>query len=368
MKKTILMLLLFMFVNNVSKAECKLCSQSIYDSYRATAVETYSYDRTAATLTHIMTSNHIWFTYRVDFIKEKYGECKYDFNWGENSVLTSYWQAFFETEQPQNPSHTKYICLAAVWEAFMNPNNAWILRYGTNTNLLLPFGYLKNQGISFRYSHSENDIYLAPPFYLPPNLNTIQYASNLDKRFGKFNQKIKQNTVLFNQLKEASDVADSTASLRFAAGVGFIDSIGFKDAFEEYGIDKSRSILYIITHHKSDYEWTLCWNYADTDDIDTVYCLSSTSEISEPSTIANLQVSPNPTSNSATLTVDLVTAGNLTITVNNLLGQELLEIHSGFTDAETFTKTFSIETLPKGVYYLRIVHNGNVTVEKVIRK
>jgi len=90
--------------------------------------------------------------------------------------------------------------------------------------------------------------------------------------------------------------------------------------------------------------------------------------INEPSTVANLQVSPNPTSNSVTLTVDLVTAGNLTVTLNNLLGQELLEIHSGFTDAGTFTKTFSIETLPKGVYYLKIIHNGNVTVEKVVRK
>jgi len=89
--------------------------------------------------------------------------------------------------------------------------------------------------------------------------------------------------------------------------------------------------------------------------------------INEP-TVANLQVSPNPTSNSATLTVDLATAGNLTVTVNNLLGQELLEIHSGFADTGTFTKTFSIETLPKGVYYLKITHNGNVTVEKVVRK
>ena len=96
--------------------------------------------------------------------------------------------------------------------------------------------------------------------------------------------------------------------------------------------------------------------------------ISETVVAIKESTVANLQVSPNPTNHSATLTVDLVTAGNLTVTVNNLLGQELLEIHSGFTDAGTFTKTFSIETLPKGVYYLKIIHNGNVTVEKVVKK
>jgi len=94
----------------------------------------------------------------------------------------------------------------------------------------------------------------------------------------------------------------------------------------------------------------------------------------KPSSIPELlqvifpRIYPNPTSNSATLTVDLATAGNLTVTLNNLLGQELLEIHSGFTDTGTFIKTFSIETLPKGVYYLKITHNGNVTVEKVVRK
>ena len=51
-----------------------------------------------------------------------------------------------------------------------------------------------------------------------------------------------------------------------------------------------------------------------------------------------------------------------------MLGQELLEIHNGFTVEGTFTKTFSLKELPIGVYYLKIVHNGNVKVEKVIRQ
>ena len=90
--------------------------------------------------------------------------------------------------------------------------------------------------------------------------------------------------------------------------------------------------------------------------------------VEEPSTITNLQISPNPTNNTSTLTLGLETAGCLIIALNNILGQELFELYNAFTDATTFTKTFSIAELPIGVYYLKITHNGNVKVEKVIRK
>jgi hypothetical protein len=86
--------------------------------------------------------------------------------------------------------------------------------------------------------------------------------------------------------------------------------------------------------------------------------------IESPSTV----IFPNPTTDEATIIMDLETVGDIRISLDNLLGEELFEIHSGFSDAGTFTKTFSLEALPVGVYYLRIVHNGNVTVEKVIRR
>jgi len=87
-------------------------------------------------------------------------------------------------------------------------------------------------------------------------------------------------------------------------------------------------------------------------------------------TVKNLQVSifPNPTVETATVSFDLETAGHLTVTLTNILGQELFEIYSGFANAGTFTQTFSMEALPKGVYYLKISHNGNVAVEKVVRE
>jgi len=88
----------------------------------------------------------------------------------------------------------------------------------------------------------------------------------------------------------------------------------------------------------------------------------------EEENLINCFLSPNPTNSTVTMTLHLKDVGNLTVTLNNILGQELFEIYSGFTDTKILTKTFSVETLPLGVYYLNISHNGNVTVEKVVRK
>jgi len=147
---------------------------------------------------------------------------------------------------------------------------------------------------------------------------------------------------------------------------GYIETLGSKDAFAEYGIDKTRPICFVARVNRHNGDWDFCYSYAD-EEITVLTCHSFTVGISEPSSIANLLVSPNPANTNTTVTVDLETAGNLTVTLNNLLGQELFEIHNGFASAGEFTRTFSINTLSKGVYYLKIVHNGNVKVEKVIR-
>ena len=84
-------------------------------------------------------------------------------------------------------------------------------------------------------------------------------------------------------------------------------------------------------------------------------------------TIISSSVAPNITSNIATLALDLENAGNLTITLTDLLGQELFELHNTFEYAGTFTKEFSIEPLPRNMYYLKIIYNENVKVEKIIR-
>jgi hypothetical protein len=53
----------------------------------------------------------------------------------------------------------------------------------------------------------------------------------------------------------------------------------------------------------------------------------------------NCIISPNPTNSTSTVTLYLNDVGNLTVTLNNVLGQELMELHSDFTDTKIFTKT-----------------------------
>ena len=88
----------------------------------------------------------------------------------------------------------------------------------------------------------------------------------------------------------------------------------------------------------------------------------------EDENLINCFLNPNPTNSTVTMTLHLKDVGNLTVTLNNILSQELFEIYSGFVDAKIFTKTFSMEALPKGVYYLKISHNGKMQMEKVIKK
>jgi len=84
--------------------------------------------------------------------------------------------------------------------------------------------------------------------------------------------------------------------------------------------------------------------------------------------ITNISLAPNPTDASTTLSFDLDVAGNLTITLTDLLGAELFELHNEFTAAGTFTKTFSLENILTGSYFLKINHNGNISYEKIIKE
>ena len=66
--------------------------------------------------------------------------------------------------------------------------------------------------------------------------------------------------------------------------------------------------------------------------------------------------------------MDIIEAGNIGITLIDLSGTELMQLHSSFEDARTFTKTFSIKHLSTGIYFLQISHNGNVRTEKIVKE
>ena len=84
-------------------------------------------------------------------------------------------------------------------------------------------------------------------------------------------------------------------------------------------------------------------------------------------TITELSISPNPASSIINLSFEVVCSDVLRISLGNLLGQELLELYNGYTDAGAFIKEFSLESLPVGVYCLKIQHNENVEVVKIIK-
>ncbi|MCL2039655.1 MAG: Omp28-related outer membrane protein [Bacteroidetes bacterium] len=85
-------------------------------------------------------------------------------------------------------------------------------------------------------------------------------------------------------------------------------------------------------------------------------------------TITELKINPNPTKDNINVSLDLEIAGNLNISLANILGEELLGFYNKFTEAGTFADNFSIKTLPIGTYFLKINHNGNVIIEKIIKE
>ncbi|MDR0927020.1 MAG: T9SS type A sorting domain-containing protein [Ignavibacteria bacterium] len=86
------------------------------------------------------------------------------------------------------------------------------------------------------------------------------------------------------------------------------------------------------------------------------------------STISNIILSPNPTDGTTTLSLYLETQGNLNIVLTDLLGNNLFELHNEFTQGGAFAKTFSLNALPAGTYFIKINHNGNAKIEKIFKK
>ena len=54
------------------------------------------------------------------------------------------------------------------------------------------------------------------------------------------------------------------------------------------------------------------------------------------------------------------------IVLCDILGQELAQVYDGFTSEGLFIRTFNTEHLAKGVYFLKILLDGNIIVEKIV--
>jgi len=57
---------------------------------------------------------------------------------------------------------------------------------------------------------------------------------------------------------------------------------------------------------------------------------------------------------------------NVKILLCDILGIEQINIYDGFANEGFFIETIDTGNLPKGMYFLKILIDGNFTVEKII--
>ena len=94
---------------------------------------------------------------------------------------------------------------------------------------------------------------------------------------------------------------------------------------------------------------------------------ASVTEIQEL-TADNLSVYPNPVSEQMNISMDIFEAGLYTITLTNMLGQQVDVVYQGDLSAGEQKLTYDMEGLPQGAYFLNIESNGVVITEKVMKQ
>jgi len=75
---------------------------------------------------------------------------------------------------------------------------------------------------------------------------------------------------------------------------------------------------------------------------------------------------PNPASDNFTVTFDVMKPSNMKIVLIDLTGKKMLDIYDGFVIDGTFTSTVKVDNLSKGVYFIKILINGNYTTKKIV--
>jgi len=78
-------------------------------------------------------------------------------------------------------------------------------------------------------------------------------------------------------------------------------------------------------------------------------------------------LSPNPARTECTVTLDVERQGNMQITLLNMLGAKVMKLYDGGVEAGRFTHTFSIGSLPTGVYTVIVYTADNkIRAEKLL--
>ncbi len=76
---------------------------------------------------------------------------------------------------------------------------------------------------------------------------------------------------------------------------------------------------------------------------------------------------PNPFNPSTTLRFTVETKGHATLTVFNALGQEIATLFSGNAElGQVYTTQFDATNLANGMYFYKLVSNGQSSIKKMI--
>ncbi|MFH0867540.1 MAG: choice-of-anchor J domain-containing protein [Bacteroidota bacterium] len=95
--------------------------------------------------------------------------------------------------------------------------------------------------------------------------------------------------------------------------------------------------------------------------------LSSTVSIDEQdASLSNVTVYPNPASGNTAVVFTLSGDERVSISVKNLLGQNVISYDEKTYSAGTYTEYVSTDNLSQGVYYLNIIASGQKHVQKIV--
>lgn len=88
--------------------------------------------------------------------------------------------------------------------------------------------------------------------------------------------------------------------------------------------------------------------------------------VPRPALMATLQNTPNPFNPSTTLNYTVPEAGWVELSVVNVLGQEVMSLVSGYSDAGVHAVHFDASTLPSGMYIARLNTAGQTMLHRMI--
>ncbi len=75
---------------------------------------------------------------------------------------------------------------------------------------------------------------------------------------------------------------------------------------------------------------------------------------------------PNPFNPSTDISYNIPEAGNVTLAVYNVIGEQVALLVNGFVTAGAHTVTFNAKALPSGVYFYKLQHGNSVLVKKMM--